>query len=292
MKLILIHGRAQEDYEEQALKQKWIATLNEGLAKSGLSLPSGVQIEFPYYGKLLDQLVQDAKTAPKDTSDAHRSGQVYEEAKEIEFVEAMLGEMAMNIEATRAEKAELKKSIEKDRGLLNWEPLQRLFSYIDKKQKFGDAILKNFTLDVFMYLTIRDIRTKIDNRILQTFDNEPCVVVGHSLGSVVSYLILKNHPQFQVKKFITVGSPLGLAAIQKYLELPLQVPSCIKDGDWFNAFDSRDFVALNPLNRQYFNVRPPIENKGDVDNHTENRHGIIGYLNDKVVAQQIHAALA
>ncbi len=290
MKLILIHGRAQEDYEERALKQKWIATLKEGLDKSGLALPPHIQIEFPYYGKLLDQLVEEAKSAPEDTDEAKRSGQIYDKAAEMEFMQAMLGEMAMNIEATRSEKAELKESIEKSRGLLNWEPLQKLFSYIDRKQKFGDSILKSFTKDVFMYLTMKKIKTAVDDHILQSFDNEPTVVVGHSLGSVVGYLLLKNNPQFHVKEYITVGSPLGLAAIQKYLELPLQMPTCIQNG-WFNAFDSRDFVALNPLDRQYFNIRPSIENKGDVDNQTSNRHGIIGYLNDKTVAQRIHAAL-
>jgi hypothetical protein len=35
-----------------------------------------------------------------------------------------------------------------------------------------------------------------------------------------------------------------------------------------------------------------VENETDVQNHTDNRHGIAGYLNDPDVAWRIHAALA
>ncbi|MFM2005967.1 MAG: hypothetical protein RLZZ09_1622, partial [Pseudomonadota bacterium] len=34
------------------------------------------------------------------------------------------------------------------------------------------------------------------------------------------------------------------------------------------------------------------ENKSNVDNHTDNRHGIVGYLNDADVARKIHEALS
>ena len=63
-------------------------------------------------------------------------------------------------------------------------------------------------------------------------------------------------------------------------------------GGWFNAMDQRDVVALYPLDGTHFPIDPAIENKTDVDNDTENRHGISGYLTDKVVAKRIYDALA
>jgi hypothetical protein len=110
------------------------------------------------------------------------------------------------------------------------------------------------------------------------------------LGSIVSYLVLKNNPHFKVKKYITVGSPLGSVSVNKYLELPLEMPQCIQNG-WFNAYDERDVVALNPLDNRYFDINPSIENKNDVNNHTDNRHGIVGYLNDAVIAKKIYDSL-
>ena len=58
--------------------------------------------------------------------------------------------------------------------------------------------------------------------------------------------------------------------------------------------DERDVVALYPLDPTHFPIAPsvpPINNKQDVDNNTENHHGITGYLSDPEVAQTIYAAL-
>ena len=58
--------------------------------------------------------------------------------------------------------------------------------------------------------------------------------------------------------------------------------------------DERDVVALYPLSPAHFPIDPPgfaIENRTHVRNKTRNRHGIAGYLDDKWVAAQIHAAL-
>lgn len=63
------------------------------------------------------------------------------------------------------------------------------------------------------------------------------------------------------------------------------MPSCVKS--WYNAFDRRDVVALYALDSQNFSIKPPIENKGTVDNFTDNRHGIAGYLEDIDVAFKI-----
>jgi hypothetical protein len=50
-------------------------------------------------------------------------------------------------------------------------------------------------------------------------------------------------------------------------------------------------VALRALDARAFDVNPPIENKGDVSNFTENRHSIEGYLADPVVAEKIAQSL-
>ena len=50
-------------------------------------------------------------------------------------------------------------------------------------------------------------------------------------------------------------------------------------------------MALNPLDSDYFPADPEIINYDGVDNQTENRHGIIGYLNDANVARHIAEVL-
>jgi hypothetical protein len=70
---------------------------------------------------------------------------------------------------------------------------------------------------------------------------------------------------------------------------PLRFPS--PAAAWYNAFDSRDLIALYPLDRDNFPVKPDIENYSRVRNRTDNRHGIIGYLDDATVAKKILDAL-
>jgi hypothetical protein len=77
---------------------------------------------------------------------------------------------------------------------------------------------------------------------------------------------------------------LGIRAIRDELR-PLRYPQVVQT--WYNAFDPRDVVALYPLDGNNLPLTPPIENYGGVKNHTDNRHGIAGYLDDPRVAARI-----
>jgi hypothetical protein len=88
----------------------------------------------------------------------------------------------------------------------------------------------------------------------------------------------------QIPLLVTVGSPLGIRPIRDQFR-PLKYPSPV--GAWYNAYDDRDLVALYPLDRDNFPVTPEIENFAEVMNHTDNRHGIAGYLDNAEVARRI-----
>jgi hypothetical protein len=287
MKLILIHGRAQGGKDHISLRKTWIATLEAGLKKSGLSLPvSNEDVIFPFYGDLLDKLV-DEYNVPVET--IIKRG-VESNSTDARFFHDFLLEVADNSNISLQEIAEEKTTEITERGPLNWEWVHSILKAIDKKSSWSEASLKKFTYDVFLYLTIPAIRQEINENVISSFANETCVVVGHSLGSIVSYNLLRESSSIKAFKFITVGSPLGINAVKKYLKSPIKMPDCVKNG-WFNAYDERDIVALKPLNKEYFNINPSIKNKNDVDNHTSNRHGIEGYLNDKDIAREIYNAL-
>ncbi len=44
-------------------------------------------------------------------------------------------------------------------------------------------------------------------------------------------------------------------------------------------------AALFPLDKEYFNIQPPITNLQGDQQPASNRHGIDGYLNDPIVAK-------
>ncbi len=287
MKLIFIHGRAQQEYEELKLKQEWIDAWTKGLGIAKLTMSENLKIEFPYYGKLLINLMYEVE-APKIKVEARRSDDPVPESVKNEFYEDFLKEIAEKSPLTKEERIEFNEIQNARRGKEDWPALHKLLKFLDKSSVASNLAIGAFTKDVFMYLIMNKIQKGINDHVLKSFDQEPCVVVGHSLGSVVAYLILKNNPSLNVKKFITLGSPLGISGIRK--NVGVEMPKCVQNG-WFNAFDSRDIVALRPLNQEFFNVRPSIENKNDVNNLTSNHHGIGGYLDDPVIAQKIQEAL-
>ena len=64
---------------------------------------------------------------------------------------------------------------------------------------------------VTIMATDPDLRTKMRGRIEPLVGDDTRVVVAHSLGTVLSYMALANHPQWNVHTFVTLGSPLGVA---------------------------------------------------------------------------------
>jgi len=145
---------------------------------------------------------------------------------------------------------------------------------------------------ITVYLTYPGVQAAVNKLVASTLTEEPCVVVAHSLGTVVTYRLLRDPAcRAKVKRLITLGSPLGVNAIRELIKPPaLANPDGL--AEWFNAYDPRDVVALRPLDRHSWDIRPLITNKADIDNFTKNRHGIGGYLYDATVARWIYDATA
>jgi hypothetical protein len=132
------------------------------------------------------------------------------------------------------------------------------------------------------------VRDEIDAVVAAKLTEQPTVVVDHSLGSVVAYSVLRRSDRAHVPLFVTVGCPLAVRAVRDQFR-PLRSPAAVSA--WYNAYDSRDVVALYPLDADNFPVQPAISNYGKVRNSTDDRHGIDGYLDDPDVAKHILDAL-
>ncbi len=280
--LVFVHGRAQEFKDATKLKGEWVRAWREGLAKSGLDLPiSEADIRFPYYGQTLYDLVEgdDEKDAAAVVVRSRRAP-----GEEQRFIAAVLEEARRESGVAAAGSR---------RGPLNWDWIQELMEALDTHLPgaSGTSIALT-TYDVYHYLRNPGVRDAIERGVRSALRADvETVVVGHSLGSVVAYSLLRRDGaalNLRVPLFVTVGSPLAVTEIKKSL-WPIGHPSCVEK--WFNAMDDRDVVSLYPLDGRRFPVHPPIENKTDVNNHTKNRHGIAGYLDDRVVARRIYEAL-
>jgi len=287
MKLLFIHGRAQQGKNPILLKNIWVDTLIEGLDSIGLNLPINTEnILLPYYGDLLHELTTSFSSSIKDVIE---KGSTSTKDKEffMEFLLDITSNSTIDVDSIGSHLED--QIIEK--GPSNWSWVQAILSAIDSNTNWGDAAIKRFTFDVYLYLTYTAVKARIESIIeANLLEDEEYVVVGHSLGSIIGYNILREKKNIKVIKYITLGSPLGISAVKKRLKTPLKMPPCIEKG-WLNAYDDRDIVALNSLDKSNFNITSEINNISDVDNKTDNRHGIIGYLNDKRVAKIIYESV-
>lgn len=140
--------------------------------------------------------------------------------------------------------------------------------------------------DVHAYF-FQPVREQIRDVVRQALagTSGPVVVVGHSLGSVIAYDVLREAGR-EVPLFVTIGSPLGITEIQDQLGRPLRVPAGV--AAWRNASDARDLVALNHTVRPLF---APSELTSDcyVVNDSANHHGAGQYLASVPVRDAVRA---
>lgn len=289
MRLLFVHGRGQGGKNADALQTEWIDTLKKGYGSAGLNFPADLEIDFPFYGDELDARVARANLPlPKEiTKKGGDATSPYEE-----FVKESLAELKTTAQITdaevEAEAGPIPPATEK--GIANWRITQAIARLIDKRLTgVASYSIDRFLRDVYLYVSDRNVTKAINKIVSDKLTDEPTVVVGHSLGTVVAYKVLLEQPNVKLRRFITVGSPLGLKSISSKLGVP-KYPAA--DLPWYNAYDEGDIVALNPLKNPWFTTDPAINNYNRIRNQTDNRHGIIGYLNDVTVAKCIAEAIS
>lgn len=284
MNLVFIHGRAQQGKNPVKLKKIWENAFYDGLNSAGLKRPDGLKISFPFYGDELDRIIKSLDTQLIVDINSKGGGK---DSAEGAFQFELIYEIAEVAGLSDDQIMEYYDGSYKEKGPLNWKWVHAILKALDASKKIGNLVLDKFTRDVFLYLTNPGIRNQIDNIILPFIIGAPCVVVGHSLGSIIGYNVL-HKTKSKVVKYITLGSPLGIKSIKRKL-MPLKMP--LSTESWFNGLDPDDLVALYPLDNKVFPIVPSIKNKVDIINRTANQHGIQGYLNDSVVAKHIIDAL-
>ncbi len=282
-RIVFVHGIAQQNLDPVALKNSWIEALRRGATSAGLKLPDNLDFQLPYYGNVLDKFTRGVPT----TDDVQARGDDQADLDFLSFEAAAADQMRQRAGIGDQAVDDLYGSNPAPRGPENWRWVQAIVRSIDK---FGFGIsgggIEAFLRSVYLYTNRAGVRDQIDGIVKAALTEEPTVVVAHSLGSVVAYNVLRTDTRkLRVPLLVTVGCPLSIRAIRDQL-VPIGFPKPAVE-TWNNAFDLRDIVALNPLDAANFPVAPAVTNFNQVKNHTDNRHGIDGYLDDATVARWI-----
>jgi pimeloyl-ACP methyl ester carboxylesterase len=156
-------------------------------------------------------------------------------------------------------------------------------------QAAGDAVFDRTVDMVTIMATEADLRDRMRARIEPLVDEHTRVIVAHSLGTVLSYMALCNHPQWRVHTLVTLGSPLASPAIFDGLD-PQPVdgqgvwPGTVQR--WVNVRALGDKAAAVPL-AEKFGAR--VEDM--VVDNGHRAHAPEPYLNATVTGGAIAAAL-
>jgi hypothetical protein len=282
MRLVFVHGMRQEGHPAADLLHAWRESLNGTWDRLGLATPD-IEPEMPYYGDVLDQL----------TREIHGGGGVVGRGAPGTALspteEAMIREFADAYDVDDAEiRAELSSEVVA-RGPANWEWVQAIGRVLERRIPLFRKIGVSLVVQVDAYLNRPHIMQAVDDIVAPFFKLGPVVIVSHSLGTIVSYRLLRQTNFPDVPLFVTLGSPLGINAVKDCIHPPkLAQPTQV--GHWLNGVDNRDFVALYAsLDADTFCAG--IENIADIHNRQEDAHSIIDYLADARVARAIHGAL-
>lgn len=112
-----------------------------------------------------------------------------------------------------------------------------------------EKILEVFLNDVYRYLLDKNAQAKIEGRLRSILDemNEPFILIGHSLGSVIAWKTLSQYKRkIEVPTFITLGSPLGMDILKDELRKQMKLTNFSKPPQvtrWYNFADPLDIVA-------------------------------------------------
>lgn len=159
---------------------------------------------------------------------------------------------------------------------------------IDAVAKFAANADRDRTLDLIATLTQR---ADLDDRVAERFDatvhTDTRVVLAHSLGTVVAYRALLQHPEWRIDTFVTLGSPLGGDMADTMLPPAVDgvrpFPACVTQ--WVNVRATRDVVATRLDGR----FAGPVE-EHMVDNG-HRAHDPIAYLNARATGVAIAEGL-
>jgi hypothetical protein len=241
MRLLLVHGRDQQGQDPAALKAAWIETLRIGGRSLGRALPEGIQVAFPFYGDVLDEFAKSSQIPL--TTEIRTKGEGTVDRQFLAFQAEIAEDLRQRSGITDQQVSSEYGPNPRQKGPENWEWVQAIIRAIDK---YGGGLsqssLEVLMRDVYLYTTRQGVRDEIDRMVRSEITTEPTVVIGHSLGSVVAYNILRTDPRaLRVPLYVTLGSPLAIRAIRDELR-PLRFPQTVQT--WYNAFDARDVVAL------------------------------------------------
>ncbi|HIF9222223.1 TPA: lipase/acyltransferase domain-containing protein, partial [Photobacterium damselae] len=233
---IAIHGRSNKP-PAHILEYSWLRALNDGRKQTTQSLINKPQFSMAYYADVFYQqpLYFDPEPYLPDMSANHSPIPL---AVDEDHLSEMMEQNKWHLDSRFFE------------PLLSEFGVYRALNYLSR------PLLRYWLTDVYRYFHEPAFALEIEKpliRLLHQYHHHSITLISHSLGTVIAYNVLqklaaqRTTQDITIDKWITLGSPLGLASVKAQLKRSLQgflaVPENVSA--WHNYSDKRDIVCID-----------------------------------------------
>ncbi|WP_341508655.1 hypothetical protein WAX88_08990 [Photobacterium damselae subsp. damselae] len=269
---ITIHGRSNKP-PAHILEDSWLRAINDGRKQTTQSLINKSQFSMAYYADVFYQqpLYFDPEPCLPDMPTNHSP-------IPLAVDEDHLSEM-----------------MEQNKWRLDnrfFEPLLSEFGVYRALNYLSKPLLRYWLTDVYHYFHDPAFALEIEKpliRLLQEYRHHSITLISHSLGTVIAYNVLqklaaqRTTQDITIDKWITLGSPLGLASVKAQLKRNLQGSLTVPENvsAWHNYSDKRDIVCIDGDLADDFaknNSGVSVQDFQVVNAYPGNPHKSYGYL--------------
>ncbi|HIF9382752.1 TPA: hypothetical protein ACX6RR_002582 [Photobacterium damselae] len=233
---IAIHGRSNKP-PTHILEDSWLRAINDGRKHVNQPLINKSQFSMAYYADVFYQqpLYFDPEPYLPDIPTNHSPIPL---AVDEEHLSEMMEQNKWRLDN------------------LFFEPLLSEFGVYRALNYLSKPLLRYWLTDVYHYFHDPAFALEIEKpliRLLQQYRHHSITLISHSLGTVIAYNVLqklaaqRTTQDIIIDKWITLGSPLGLASVKAQLKRNLQGSLAVPENvsAWHNYSDKRDIVCID-----------------------------------------------
>lgn len=209
MTVLFIHGIDQQEFTAAQLLTTWTNNIED--VAPGLLLNTPVQMA--YYATILAEFsagsFSSATTMGSDLSNANSA--------ELNFCYDVLDEIAIanGLDLSTVQQVmsgETDDIVPMGSSLLR--SIVRIAAALEKKAPQRTEIVLRLLKQAYIYLTVMSARRAVDSAVRPMIEQNPQILITHSLGTVVAFNILqqleKEMASIDIPLFITLGPPWDL----------------------------------------------------------------------------------
>ncbi|MEU5762240.1 hypothetical protein [Nocardia sp. NPDC047648] len=203
MRLVFVHGRSQQRKDPAVLRAEWLDALGIGFQRGGVHA-STTEIRLAYYGDLLADLVDrvEQHLPPDIAARAAGSGPPSYASTQRAILHELITGAGISDAQVAAELSDAQA-----RDPQNWGWVLAAVRALSRIPGLDARLIDSWLRDVSLYVTNAAVQRAVDQVVTAELDTTPFVLVAHSLGTVVSYNVLRSQQDTTpCRGLVTLGS--------------------------------------------------------------------------------------